>query len=291
MSASDIAAVPEAQAPAQTPAQASPPPTLAAVKTRQQATWSSGDYAVVGTTLQIVGEQLCEALDVRAGQKVLDVAAGNGNASLAAARRWCEVTSTDYVPALLSRGRERAAADRLKIEFQEADAEALPFAPGSFDAVVSTFGVMFTPDQDKAAAEMIRVCRPGGKIGLANWTPESFVGQIFKTIGKHVPPPAGVKSPALWGTRARIDEMFGAHASAIQVEARDFVFRYLSPAHFVQVFRNYYGPVLKAFSMLEPAAQAALESDLLALIDRFNRSGDATMVVPSEYLEIVITRR
>lgn len=291
MSASDIAAVPEAQAPAQTPAQASPPPTLAAVKTRQQATWSSGDYAVIGTTLQIVGEQLCEALDVRAGQKVLDVAAGNGNASLAAARRWCEVTSTDYVPALLSRGRERAAADRLKIEFQEADAEALPFAPGSFDAVISTFGVMFTPDQDKAAAEMIRVCRPGGKIGLANWTPESFVGQIFKTIGKHVPPPAGVKSPALWGTRARIDEMFGAHASAIQVEARDFVFRYLSPAHFVQIFRSYYGPVLKAFSMLEPAAQAALESDLMAQIDRFNRSGDATMVVPSEYLEIVITRR
>lgn len=291
MSASDIAAVPEAQVPVQTPAQASPPPTLAAVKTRQQVTWSSGDYAVIGTTLQIVGEQLCEALDVRAGQKVLDVAAGNGNASLAAARRWCEVTSTDYVPALLSRGRERAAADRLKIEFQEADAEALPFAPGSFDAVVSTFGVMFTPDQDKAAAELLRVCRSGGKIGLANWTPESFVGQVFKTIGKHVPPPAGVKSPALWGTRVRLDEMFGADASAIQVEARDFVFRYSSPAHWLQVFRNYYGPVLKAFSMLEPAAQAALESDLLAQIDRFNRSGDATMVVPSEYLEVVITRR
>jgi len=291
MSASDIAAVPEAQAPAQTPAQASPPPTLAAVKTRQQATWSSGDYAVVGTTLQIVGEQLCESLDVRAGQKVLDVAAGNGNASLAAARRWCEVTSTDYVPTLLSRGRERAAAERLKIEFQEADAEALPFAPGSFDAVVSTFGVMFTADQDKAAAELLRVCRPGGKIGLANWTPEGFVGQVFKTIGKHVPPPAGVKSPALWGTRARIDEMFGANAAAIQVEARHFVFRYRSPEHWLQVFKSYYGPVLKAFSMLEPAAQAALESDLMAQIDRFNRSGDATMVVPSEYLEIVITRR
>ncbi len=287
MSASDIAAVPDQQ----TSAPPSAAPTLAAVKTRQQATWSSGDYAVIGTTLQIVGEQLCEALDVRAGQKVLDVAAGNGNASLAAARRWCEVTSTDYVPALLSRGRERAAAERLKIEFQEADAEALPFAPASFDAVVSTFGVMFTPDQDKAAAEMIRVCRPGGKIGLANWTPESFVGQVFKTIGKHVPPPAGVKSPALWGTRAGIDEMFGADALAIQVQARHFVFRYLSPAHFVQIFRSYYGPVLKAFSMLEPAAQAALESDLLAQIDRFNRSGDATVVMPSEYLEIVITRR
>lgn len=266
-------------------------PDLTALKTRQQATWSSGDYAVVGTTLQIVGEQLCESLDVRAGQKVLDVAAGNGNASLAAARRWCEVVATDYVPALLGRARERAAAERLKIEFQEADAEALPFAPASFDVVVSTFGVMFTADQDKAAAELVRVCRPGGKIGLANWTPDGFVGQVFKTIGKHLPPPAGVKSPALWGTRARIDEMFGNHATAIQAELRHFVFRYRSPEHWLQVFKTYYGPVLKAFSTLEPAAQAALESDLIAQIDRFNRSGDAGVVVPSEYLEIVITRR
>ncbi|PQZ58135.1 SAM-dependent methyltransferase [Achromobacter sp. MYb9] len=266
-------------------------PDLTALKARQQATWSSGDYAVVGTTLQIVGEQLCESLDVRAGQKVLDVAAGNGNASLAAARRWCEVVATDYVPALLGRARERAAAERLKIEFQEADAEALPFAPASFDAVISTFGVMFTADQDKAAAELIRVCRPGGKIGLANWTPDGFVGQVFKTIGKHLPPPAGVKSPALWGTRARIDEMFGSHATAIQAEPRHFVFRYRSPEHWLQVFKTYYGPVLKAFSTLEPAAQGALESDLIAQIDRFNRSGDAGVVVPSEYLEIVITRR
>ncbi|MGE8681717.1 MAG: class I SAM-dependent methyltransferase [Achromobacter marplatensis] len=271
--------------------QAAAQPDLAALKTRQQATWSSGDYAVVGTTLQIVGEQLCESLDVRAGQKVLDVAAGNGNASLAAARRWCEVVATDYVPALLGRARERAAAERLKIEFQEADAEALPFAPASFDAVVSTFGVMFTADHDKAAAELVRVCRPGGKIGMANWTPEGFIGQIFKTIGKHLPPPAGVKSPALWGTRARIDEMFGSHASAIQAEPRHFVFRYRSPEHWLQVFKTYYGPLLKAFAALEPAAQAALESDLIAQIDRFNRSGDAGMVVPSEYLEIVITRR
>jgi ubiquinone/menaquinone biosynthesis C-methylase UbiE len=271
--------------------QAAAQPDLAALKTRQQATWSSGDYAVVGTTLQIVGEQLCESLDVRAGQKVLDVAAGNGNASLAAARRWCEVVATDYVPALLGRARERAAAERLKIEFQEADAEALPFAPASFDAVISTFGVMFTADHDKAAAELVRVCRPGGKIGMANWTPEGFIGQIFKTIGKHLPPPAGVKSPALWGTRARIDEMFGSHASAIQAEPRHFVFRYRSPEHWLQVFKTYYGPLLKAFAALEPAAQAALESDLIAQIDRFNRSGDAGMVVPSEYLEVVITRQ
>lgn len=266
-------------------------PDLAALKTRQQGTWSSGDYAVVGTTLQIVGEQLCESLDVRAGQKVLDVAAGNGNASLAAARRWCDVVSTDYVPALLGRARERAAAERLKIEFQEADAEALPFPDAGFDAVMSTFGVMFTPDQDKAAAELIRVCRPGGKIGLANWTPDGFIGQVFKTIGKHLPPPAGVKSPALWGTKARIEEMFGGQASSIKTESRNFVFRYRSPEHWLQVFKTYYGPLLKAFGALEPAAQAALTSDLVAQIERFNRSGDAGMVVPSEYLEIVVTRR
>src|SRR5438045_328637 len=207
---------------------ASAQPDLSAVKQRQQGAWSSGDYAMVGTTLQIVGEQLCEALDLRPGSKVLDVAAGNGNATLAAARRWCDVTSTDYVPALLERGRERATAERLSVQFREADAEALPFADASFDVVMSTFGVMFTPDQDKAASELLRVCKPGGKIGLANWTPEGFIGQLFKIIGKHMPPPAGVKSPALWGTGARITELFGAHASSLQLERRNFVFRYRS---------------------------------------------------------------
>jgi ubiquinone/menaquinone biosynthesis C-methylase UbiE len=264
---------------------------LVAVKTRQRGAWSSGDYAVVGTTLQIVGEALCEALDLRSGQKVLDVAAGNGNVSLAAARRWCHVTSTDYVPALLQGGRERAAAEHLEIEFMEADAEALPFGDGSFDAVVSTFGVMFTPDQGKAAAEMLRVCRSGGKIGLANWTPDGFIGQLFKTIGKHLPPPAGVKSPALWGTTSRLDELFAPQAASIRAESRHFVFRYRSVAHWMDVFKTYYGPVLKAFAALEPGAQRALAADIEALIGRFNRSGDATLVVPSEYLEVVITRR
>jgi ubiquinone/menaquinone biosynthesis C-methylase UbiE len=264
---------------------------LHALKARQQAAWSSGDYALIGTTLQIVGEDLCEALDVRAGQSVLDVAAGNGNASLAAARRWCNVVATDYVPALLERARERAVADRLEIEFREADAEALPFADESFDTVVSVFGVMFTADQQRAAAELVRVCRPGGKIGLANWTPEGFIGQLFATLGRHVPPPAGVSSPALWGTGARITELFEAHATAVTTAQRNFVFRYRTPGHWLQVFRTYYGPLLKAFSALEPAAQAALERDLLTLIGRFNRSGDGSMVVPSEYLEIVITRR
>ena len=266
-------------------------PDLSAVKTRQQGAWSSGDYAIVGTTLQIVGETLCEALDLRSGQKVLDVAAGNGNVTLVAARRWCDVVSTDYVPALLERGRERAAAERLAIEFREADAEALPFADASFDAVVSTFGVMFTADQDKAAAELVRVCKPGGKIGLANWTPDGFIGQLFKTIGKHMPPPAGVKSPALWGTGARITDFFGAQASSIQLEQRDFVFRYHSAQHWLDVFKSYYGPLLKTFGALDLEARTALTDDLFALIKRFNRSGDKTMVVPSEYLEVVVTRQ
>jgi ubiquinone/menaquinone biosynthesis C-methylase UbiE len=261
-----------------------------ALKARQQAAWTSGDYALIGTTLQIVGEELCEALDLRAGQKVLDVAAGNGNVSLAAARRWCDVLSTDYVPALLERGRERAAGERLPIQFRVADVEALPFPDESFDAVVSTFGVMFAPDQERSAAEMLRVCRHGGKIGLANWTPEGFIGQVFKTLGKHIAPPAGVKSPALWGTPARIAELFDPKTTSVRWAKRDFAFRYRSPEHWIEVFKTWYGPVLKAFAALEPAAQAALKADLVALIERFNRSGDATMVVPSEYLEIVITR-
>jgi SAM-dependent methyltransferase len=274
---------------------ASAPPTaapdLGALKLRQQAAWSSGDYAVVGTTLQIVGEELCEALDLKAGSKVLDVAAGNGMASLAAARRWCEVTSTDYVPALLERGRARAKAEGLAIEFAEADAENLPFDADHFNTVISTFGVMFTPNQDKAAAELLRVCKPNGTIGLANWTPEGFIGQVFKTLGKYLPPPAGVKSPALWGTRARLGEMFDAGASSIKAQPRIFNFRYRSPVHFLDVFRNFYGPVLKAFAALDPARQEELHNDLHALIVRMNRATNGSVVVPSEYLEIVITKR
>jgi ubiquinone/menaquinone biosynthesis C-methylase UbiE len=266
-------------------------PDLNALKTRQHAAWSSGDYAIVGTTLQIVGEQLCETLDIRAGQKVLDVAAGNGNATLAAARRWCDVVSTDYVASLLERGRLRAEADGLSVEFKEADAEALSFGNGVFDVVVSTFGVMFTPNQDSAAAELLRVCKSGGKIGMANWTPEGFIGQLFKTLGKYLPPPPGAKSPALWGTEARLAEMFGASASAIKSERRDFMFRYRSPEHFLDVFKSYYGPMLKAFAALDETNQQALRKDLLALIASMNRAQDGTMVVPSEYLEIVILKR
>ncbi len=264
---------------------------LAELKTRQHAAWSSGDYAIVGTTLQIVGEQLCEALDIRPGQKVLDVAAGNGNASLAAARRWCDVVYTDYVPSLLERGQHRAKAEGLPLEFKVADAEALPFANAAFDVVVSTFGVMFTPDQDKAATELLRVCKSGGKIGLANWTPEGFIGQLFKTLGKYLPPPAGVKSPALWGTPSRITEMFGAMATSIKAEPRHFTFRYRSPEHFLEVFRNYYGPMLKAFAALDETNGHGLRRDLLALIGRMNAATDGTMIVPSEYLEVVIAKR
>jgi ubiquinone/menaquinone biosynthesis C-methylase UbiE len=272
--------------------QGATPPTadLVALKGRQQASWSSGDYAVVGTTLQIVGEELCEALDLRAGQKVLDVAAGNGNVTLAAARRWCEVTSTDYVPSLLEGGRARASAEGLKIAFKEADAEALPFDDGAFDAVVSTFGVMFTPNQEQAAFELLRVCKPGGQIGLANWTPDGFIGQLFKTLGKYLPPPAGVKSPALWGTRARLDEIFRPGTSSIRAEPRHFNFRYRSPKHFVEVFKTYYGPMLKAFAALDATGQNGLRRDLIALIASLNKASDGTMVVPSEYLEIVITK-
>jgi len=266
-------------------------PDFAAIKQRQQATWASGDFAVIGTTLQIVGESLAEAADVRAGERVLDVAAGNGNATLAAARRFAEVTSTDYVPALLDKGRQRAEAEGLAVRFQEADAEALPFADASFDVVLSTFGVMFTPEHGRAARELLRVVRPGGRIGLANWTPDGFIGQLFKVVGAHVPPPAGVKSPALWGTESHIVELFGPKAAQIRCERRHFSFRYRSAAHWVQVFRDFYGPTHKAFAALDDAARPALERDITALLGRLNTAGPSSLVVPGEYLEIVVTKR
>ncbi len=270
---------------------ASPTPDLAAIKQRQQATWASGDFAVIGTTLQIVGEMLAEAADVCTGQQVLDVAAGNGNATLAAARRFAHVTSTDYVPALLAKGRARAQAEGLAVAFQTADAEALPFEDARFDTVLSTFGVMFAPDHARAAGEMLRVLRPGGRIGLANWTPEGFIGRLFKVIGAHVPPPAGLKSPALWGTESHVRELFSAAAAGIRCERRFFNFRYGSAAHWIQVFRDFYGPTHKAFAALDAAGQQALERDITALLDELNVAGRSSLVVPAEYLEIVITKR
>jgi SAM-dependent methyltransferase len=266
------------------------PVDLGALKQKQQAAWSSGDYAAIGTTLQIVGEQLCETIDLRAGTRVLDVAAGNGNATLAAARRFCDVTSTDYVPALLERSRERAAAERLEVTFQVEDAEKLSFADASFDVVLSTFGVMFVADHDRAAAEMARVCRPGGTVAMANWTPEGFIGEVFRTIGRHLPPPPGARSPGLWGTETAIRAMFGAHAAEIALHPRQFAFRYRSVDHFLAFFRTFYGPVHKAFAALGEGG-AALEADLRAVLERRNVAGDGRLVVPSEYVEVVIRRR
>jgi SAM-dependent methyltransferase len=263
---------------------------LGALKQKQHAAWSSGDYAAIGTTLQIVGEQLCETIDLRAGTRVLDVAAGNGNATLAAARRFCDVTSTDYVPALLERGRERAAAERLGVSFKLEDAERLSFPDRSFDAVMSTFGVMFAADHDRASAEMARVCRPGGVIAMANWTPDGFIGEVFKTIGKHLPPPPGARSPALWGTEGAIRAMFGASAAEITLHPRVFVFRYRSIDHFLDFFRTFYGPVHKAFAALGEGG-AALEADLRAVLERRNVARDGTLVVPSDYVEVIIRRK
>jgi ubiquinone/menaquinone biosynthesis C-methylase UbiE len=267
------------------------PIDFSALKNRQMASWASGDYAVIGTTLQLVGELLAEACDLRCDERVLDVAAGNGNATLAAARRGCRVTSTDYVAELLERGKERARAERLEASFQVADAEALPFMDASFDAVLSTFGVMFTPDQAKAADELARVCRPGGRIGLANWTPEGFIGQLFKTLGRHLPPPAGAQPPSLWGVEAHLQTLFGERAAAIAVTRRLFNFRYRSAAHFIEVFRTWYGPIHKAFAALPADGAVALERDLTELLNSMNRAGAGSLVVPSEYLEVVISRR
>lgn len=264
---------------------------LAAVKARQQAAWATGDYGVVGTTLVIVAEELCEAVDLRAGQRVLDVATGNGITALAAARRWCEVTAADYVPALVEQGRVRAAAERLAVTFEEADAENLPYRAGAFDVVLSTFGVMFTADQERAARELLRVCRPGGRIGMANWTPTGFIGEMFRVIGRYLPPAPGVLPPSLWGTEERLHALFGTDVTALQVVPRHYSFRYRSVEHWLDVFRTTYGPMIKAFAALDGEGQRELEADLRALAARYDRGDSAGMVVPSEYLRVVATRR
>jgi ubiquinone/menaquinone biosynthesis C-methylase UbiE len=263
----------------------------AALRRRQRATWASGDFAVIGVTLQLVGESLAEAADIRAGERVLDIAAGNGNATLAAARRFAEVTSIDYVPALLDKGRMRAAAEGFRVSFRNADAEDLPFEDGSFDVALSTFGAMFTADYTRPAREMLRVVRHGGRIGLVNWSPDGFMGQLFRVIGQYVPAPAGLKSPALWGTEPHIIELFGAQAADIRTVRRNFNFRYRSAAHWLQIFRDYYGPMHKTFASLDPARQDALATEITTLLDQCNTAGPASLVVPSEYLEVVIERK
>ena len=291
--ARDGAPPPQAQTPTPTQTQ-TPAQPLGDLKSRQRAAWASCDYGVIGVTLQIVGEQLCEAIDLRAGERVLDVAAGNGNASLAAARRFARVTATDYVEGLLAGAQRRAAADGLALQCQVADAEALPFADGSFDVSLSTFGVMFAPDQSQAAREMLRVTRPAGRIGLANWTPEGFIGELLRTIGRRVPAAAGQPAPTLWGTPSRIGEWFGSDAAGIRMERRYFMFRYASPEHWMTQFQAYYGPLRKAFEALGaqgPQAGQALRSDLLDLLQRANRGGAGSLLIPGEYLEVVVDRR
>ncbi len=266
-------------------------PDLKAIKERQQKAWSAGDYGKVGAMLVIMAEMLCEAVDLRPGQRVLDVACGNGNAALAAARRFGEVVGVDYVPSLLEEGRERARAEGWQVDFREGDAEDLPFPDASFDVVLSTLGVMFAPNQEKAASELLRVLRPGGKIGMANWTPDGFLGEFFRTIGKHVPPPAGLKPPFLWGTEERLNELFGESLSSLRAELRSFVWRFPSAEYYVEYMRGYYGPLSKAFEALDEEGQHSLQRDLIELVQRYNRSGDETAVWPADYLEVVATKR
>jgi SAM-dependent methyltransferase len=263
---------------------------LAAIKAKQRSIWSAGDYSIIGSTLQIVGETLCEAAEIAAGERVLDVACGNGNATLAAARRFAVVTGIDYVPALLERAGARAAANGLAVELREGDAEALPYEDGAFDAVLSTFGVMFTPDQPRAAGELLRVCRRGGRIALASWTPDSFIGKVLGVVGRYVPPPAGLRPPSEWGTERRLSELFGGEARQVRAERREFVFRYHSAAHWLEAFRTWYGPIHRAFAALPPDGAAALERDLTALLEESNVAGTRTLAVPSAYLEAVVTR-
>jgi ubiquinone/menaquinone biosynthesis C-methylase UbiE len=265
-------------------------PDLAAIKQRQQATWASGDYHMIGTQILIISELMIEALDLHSTERVLDVATGSGNAALAAARRGCAVVGLDYVPALLDRARLRAQAEGLDADFVEGDAEALPFDDGSFDVVTSVFGVMFAPNQEQTASELVRVCRPGGRIGLAAHTPDGFIGQLFKTNARHVPPPTGLRSPIQWGTEERLHELFGVSTRDIHLERRLMLFRYPSPQAYIQYWRRYYGPTLKSFESVGEAGREAFEADLLDLIARFNRAEDGTMVVASEYLEAVIAR-
>jgi SAM-dependent methyltransferase len=266
-------------------------PNLTAIKGRQQKAWSSGDYGKVGVTLLVIAEALAEAVDLHPGERVLDVASGNGNTSLAAARRFGEVVGIDYVPMLLDEGRQRAKAEGLAVDFREGDAEDLPLPDASFDVVLSTIGVMFAPNQEKAAAELLRVVRPGGKIGLANWVPDGYVGDLFRTMGKYVPPPNSLKPPFRWGTEEGVRELLGEGVSSLQIRRRSFMWRFPSAQHHVEFMRSYYGPLQKAFETLDEAGQEALEQDLISVVEHYNRSGDVTAVWPADYLEVVATRR
>jgi ubiquinone/menaquinone biosynthesis C-methylase UbiE len=266
-------------------------PDFDAIKQRQQQAWASGDFAVVAARIVLVAEQLCDTADLHAGWRVLDVATGSGNAAIAAARLGCTAVGVDYVPALLERGRRRAAAESLEVELLEGDAESLPFADDSFDAVTSVFGTMFAPDHAQTAAELLRVCRPGGTIALASWTPDGFIGELFRTVAAHVPPPAGVPTPMLWGTEAHLRQLLGEGIASLDVAERTFTFRFPSAEHFVAFFRRWYGPTVKAFAALEGKARDALEHDLVALARRFDRLRSNAIAIPATYTEAVAVTR
>jgi SAM-dependent methyltransferase len=266
-------------------------PDLEAIKAKQQQTWASGDYHAIAATIPIISEILCDSADIRAGSKVLDVAGGSGNTALAAARCAADVVSLDYVPSLLERSQERARVEGLSYETVEGDAEAMPFEDASFDAVVSCVGVMFAPDHQRAASELLRVLKPGGTVALASWCPDSFIGELFRTTAKHVPQPAGLQPPGLWGKEDHVRSLFGDDVSELRAQRRTYTFRYRSPQHFVDTFRTYYGPTHKAFAALDDAGQQALSADLAALVDRADRLDAVDAVaVPADYLEVIATR-
>lgn len=265
-------------------------PDLGAVKHRQQQMWASGDFHAVATLIQPVADALIDVLDPQAGWRVLDVACGSGNAAMAAARAGCDVVGVDYVPALLERGRRRAEAEGLEVDLIEGDAEAIPFPDASFDAVVSVFGSMFAPDQAKAARELARVCRPGGRIGLATWTPDGFIGEMLKTVAAHVPPVPGIASPILWGTEAHLRSLFAETVDSLESTERTFTFRFRSADAFVDYFRAYYGPTLKAFEAVGEDGAGRLHADLAALVARYAGTEDGPVAIRARWLETVATR-
>jgi ubiquinone/menaquinone biosynthesis C-methylase UbiE len=267
------------------------PVDFGAVTQIQQGIWSKGDFAMVANIVFNASEMLAENLDIVPDERVLDVACGSGNGAISAARRsWGGTVGADYVPSLLERGRERAEAERLDVEFVEADAQDLPFGDGSFDVAMSIFGAMFAPDQPKAAAELLRVVKPGGRIGMANWSPGGSVGTMFKTISKHAPPPPGVESPLLWGTEERVQELFGDGVSGIEFERRISRQPFRSPEHYVEFFRTYFGPTQTAYERVGEEGEAALTEDLLSFLREANTAGDRAMVLEAEYLEVIATR-
>jgi ubiquinone/menaquinone biosynthesis C-methylase UbiE len=266
------------------------PIDLEALKARQQATWASGNYSAVATRIANIAERLVDAADLHAGWRVLDVATGDGNAAIAAARRGCEVVGIDYVPGLVEHGRLRAGIEGLDVTFLEGDAEALAFPDASFDAVTSVVGVMFAADQGRAASELLRVCRPGGTIALASWTPTGYVGEMFRTTAAHVPPATGTPSPFHWGSEEGLKELLGSGISSLDVQERTYTFRYESAEEFVSYFRTWYGPTLKAFEALDDAAQSALEADLVGLARRNDRGPEGSLAVDATYLEAIAVR-